>query len=85
MAELALSSIAAATRRPEATRRGLAAIGRRMNLRTSQLIGWWLFLASALLFTLASWRAGDWISLGGSLLFLIACLLFLVPLIRNTE
>ena len=57
----------------------------RMRQRTSYLIGWWLFLASALLFALASWRAGDWISLISSLLFLVACLLFLVPLIRSSE
>ena len=56
-----------------------------MTERTSHLIGWWLFLASAIFYILSAWRAGDWISLTASCLFLVACLLFLVPLMRNSK
>lgn len=43
------------------------------------LAGWSMFIASALFFILASWRAGDMLALGGSVLFLFACFAFLVP------
>jgi len=56
-----------------------------MRARTSHLLGWWLFLASAVFYSLSSWRAGDWISFAGSLLFIVACLLFLIPLVRRME
>lgn len=48
-----------------------------------QLWGWILFVLSALFFTLASLRSGDAITLAGSLLFLFACFLFIVPLVRQ--
>lgn len=41
--------------------------------------GWGMFIASALFFILASWRAGDMLALTGSVLFLLACFSFLVP------
>ena len=44
-----------------------------------QLGGWVLFILSASFFTAASIRAGDILSLLGSLLFLFACFLFLIP------
>ncbi len=43
------------------------------------LAGWWLFVVSALFFIGASLRAGDALGLLGSLFFLIACFVFLVP------
>lgn len=46
------------------------------------LTGWLLFTASAVFFTWATLLAGDWISLIASLLFLVACLVFLVPVWR---
>ena len=46
------------------------------------LAGWLLFTASAVFFTWSTERAGDWISVIASLLFLIACLVFLVPVWR---
>ena len=45
--------------------------------------GWFLFIVSALLFTWSSIRAGDMLAVLGSLAFLIACFLFLVPLIAQ--
>ena len=44
--------------------------------------GWLLFTASALFFTWATVLAEDLISVIASLLFLIACLVFLVPVWR---
>ena len=44
------------------------------------LIGWTLFVVSALLFAASSWRAGDWLAFGGSLAFLGANVAFLVAL-----
>jgi hypothetical protein len=43
------------------------------------ITGWLLFTGSAVFFTWSAMRAGDWISVIASLLFLIACLFFLVP------
>ncbi|WP_245964152.1 cytochrome oxidase subunit III [Roseovarius spongiae] len=41
--------------------------------------GWVLFTLSAIGFVWTTWRAGDMIGLAASLFFLIACLVFLVP------
>ena len=54
-----------------------------MTDRGFQIAGWILFLVSALFFIAASWRAGDALALAGGLLFLIACVVFLVPLVRG--
>jgi len=43
------------------------------------LAGWWLFVISALFFIGASLRAGDMLGLFGSLFFLVACFVFLLP------
>ncbi len=43
------------------------------------LAGWWLFVISALFFIAASVRAGDMLGLLGSLFFLVACFVFLLP------
>ncbi len=43
------------------------------------LAGWWLFVVSALFFIAASVRAGDLLGLLGSLFFLVACFVFLLP------
>lgn len=47
-----------------------------------QLLGWLIFIASALAFTTSSLKNGDRLGLVGSLLFLLACFVFLVPLLR---
>ncbi len=41
--------------------------------------GWILFTVSALFFLWGTWKAGDVIGIIASLAFLIACLIFLVP------
>ena len=48
-----------------------------------QLWGWILFIASAIFFMAASINAGDPISLVGGALFLVACFVFLAPLIAQ--
>jgi hypothetical protein len=43
------------------------------------LAGWVLFVISALFFIATSLRAGDTLGLLGSLFFLVACFVFLLP------
>jgi|TARA_B100001146_G_scaffold215223_1_gene217337 hypothetical protein len=50
----------------------------------SEALAWWLFLASAVVFVLASIRAGDLLFTVGSVLFLAACVVFLVGRGRPT-
>jgi energy-coupling factor transporter transmembrane protein EcfT len=45
------------------------------------LWGWILFVVSALFFIWASLRSGDVVSLIGGLFFLIACFIFLIPMV----
>ena len=47
------------------------------------LAGWILFIVSAAFFIAASLRSGDMLSLAGGVFFLIACLAFLVPFLRD--
>ncbi len=44
--------------------------------------GWLLFTLSAIFFTWSAIREGDWIIICASLLFFVACLVFLVPVWR---
>ena len=48
-----------------------------------QLWGWIIFIFSALFFMASSIRAEDPVSLIGGALFLLACFVFLVPLIAE--
>jgi hypothetical protein len=48
-----------------------------------QLWGWILFIVSALFFMAASIRADDPVSLIGGALFLVACFVFMVPLLAQ--
>lgn len=50
-----------------------------------QLAGWILFIFSALFFIATSVRAGDMLGLTGGLFFLLACLVFLIPLISSNH
>lgn len=43
------------------------------------LVGWILFVISALWFIVASVRSGDTIYLLGSIFFLLGCVVFLIP------
>ena len=48
-----------------------------------QLWGWILFIGSAIFFMASSIRADDPVSLTGGALFLVACFVFLVPLVAE--
>ena len=50
-----------------------------------QLWGWILFVGSAFFFMASSIRANDPISLMGGALFLVACFVFLVPLMAELK
>ena len=54
-----------------------------INQNRFQLLGWVLFVFSALFFISSSLRAGDLVSLIGGLLFLFACIVFLIPLVST--
>lgn len=45
------------------------------------LIGWLLFLACAVLFIVSGVRSGDMLLIAGSIVFLVACVVFIVPLL----
>ena len=51
--------------------------------RRFQLLGWGLFIFCALLYTASSLESGNTLGLLGSLVFLIACVVFLIPLLRR--
>ncbi|MEO1439034.1 MAG: cytochrome oxidase subunit III [Chloroflexota bacterium] len=46
-----------------------------------QLAGWVLFIICAVFYTIASIESRSWSSLAGSVVFLVACFVFMVPLI----
>jgi len=50
--------------------------------RRAHLAGWVLFIVCALFFLAAALKNRDILTLIGSLVFLIACVVFLVPLVR---
>jgi hypothetical protein len=50
-----------------------------------QLWGWIIFIFSALFFMTSSIRAEDPLSLAGGALFLLACFVFLVPLVAELK
>ena len=56
-----------------------------INQHRFQLLGWVLFVFSALFFITSSIRAGDLVSLIGGLLFLFACFVFLIPLVSTMQ
>ena len=54
-----------------------------LSNRMFEIAGWAIFIASALMFTASSLKAADPYSTSGSVLFLGACFVFLVPLLRQ--
>ena len=50
-----------------------------------QLWGWILFIVCAFIFIASSIRMRDGLMLAGSLFFLVACFLFLIPLIPKLK
>lgn len=53
------------------------------TLQRLDLWGWILFLLCALLFAAAGLRDGDVLITAGSVLFLVACVFFIVPHLRR--
>jgi cell division protein FtsW (lipid II flippase) len=47
------------------------------------IFGWVLFVVCALFFMAAAWKNRDLLTFLGSVIFLVACLVFLVPLVRS--
>ncbi|MFH1662814.1 MAG: hypothetical protein ABH934_02725 [Chloroflexota bacterium] len=53
--------------------------------RQFNLWGWLLFLVCAAFFIASAVTSGDVLYLTGSIIFLLACLLFLVPLLKKQK
>lgn len=58
---------------------------RFVRARRVALTGWGLFVVSALFFTASSLRSGDMLALLGSVFFLVACFVFLIPILRDSH
>jgi hypothetical protein len=54
-----------------------------MPSRSIQLLGWILFVFSAIGFIISSVRLGDVAGVAGGALFLAGCLVFIAPLLRK--
>ncbi len=54
-----------------------------MPSRRAQILGWVLFIFSAIGFIVSSLRLGDIAGFFGGVLFLAGCLAFLVPMLVN--
>lgn len=54
-----------------------------MSDRTYELIGWWLFIVSAIGFIIAS--IGSFWGMFGSVFFLLACIFFIIPYYRKKK
>ena len=54
-----------------------------MRNRNVNLIGWMLFIVSTVVFTVSS--IGNFWAMFGSLFFLVACIIFLIPFFRNEK
>ena len=50
-----------------------------------QLLGWILFIICAIFFIASSLKNGDTLTFIGSVIFLIACMVFLVPLFKTIK
>ncbi|MFO7718378.1 MAG: hypothetical protein ACQESV_04030 [Thermodesulfobacteriota bacterium] len=53
-----------------------------MQERTFQLLGLLGFILSGVFFTAAGLKSGDLLTLAGSLVWILACLIWLVPVLR---
>ncbi len=56
---------------------------RELTARRLIICGWLLFIVSAGFFIAASLQAGDILALAGSLFFLVACFVFLIPILAS--
>ena len=50
-----------------------------------QIAGWILFIICAIFFVASSLKNQDVLTFIGSVIFLIACIVFLIPLVRSTN
>jgi hypothetical protein len=57
----------------------------RLTDRAHVLIGWWLFVVSAVFFMIAAWRAGDPFAFIGAAAFMCANISFLIPFYRGSS
>ena len=48
-----------------------------------QLIGWSLFVLCSVFYIVSSYINQDWINLTGSIIFFVACLVFMYPLFEK--
>ena len=58
--------------------RRTTALGTLRRVHRLHQLGWSLFIVSAVLFTWAGARSGDWLVVAASVVFGVACVLFLV-------
>ena len=58
---------------------------KKQNTRKIQLIGWGLFVLCSILYIISSILSQDWINLIGSIIFFVACLVFMYPLIKDID
>ncbi len=49
------------------------------------IVGWILFIICAIFFMASSLKNQDFLTFIGSVLFLIACIVFLIPLVRSNK
>lgn len=54
------------------------------TVRRLHILGWGLFVASAVLFMAAAWRSGDAVAFLAAVVFLVGCVVFLLPLVRRS-
>jgi len=55
------------------------------NEKYYELAGWILFIICAIFFIISSWQSQDLLLLIGSILFFVACILFILPLLSSGE
>ena len=53
--------------------------------RKFQLAGWLLFIICALFYLASSWQNQDALAITGSIVFLLACIVFLLPLMASRK
>ena len=59
--------------------------GNRQQKIRYQLYGWILFVLCAVFFIASSLKNGDYLGLAASIIFLIACFVFIIPLVTGSR
>ena len=57
-------------------------VNRDMETRY-HIAGWAIFVVCAVLFIVSALKSGDAIGLAGSIVFLLGCMVFIIPLIQR--